>query len=378
MELIGLIPKNKDPEAEKRLWQVLDMAFAAYPAIRVIRTAKELEHEIGQGNLKNRRLFFAAALGNDGINLELYAMLQAIRRRDAGHTVGDVWMKGCLSGSVGAVIIDGASEYYTKSVGREVVQTANGAGCRFPGRPLVEGTGSLKNYMVRARNLGCDLYEAYVHAVKDLLGRLKESPAGTSQSREILCVHACNEATSNTYWLWDQVKQQLPGEISVRETSLREGHVMDCAGCSYETCMYFSKNAGCYYGGTIVDEIYPALESCQAMMLLCPNYNDALGANLTAFINRLTSPFRRKPFDDKLLFAIIVSGYSGADIVGRQLIDALNMNKSFQLPGNFALAETANDAGSVSKIPGIQKKVQAYASYLEACLVRYGYGPEEE
>lgn len=378
MELIQIIPKTEETKTEKRLWQILDAASAAYPPSRLIRTARELEQEIRLGNLKGKHLLFAAALGDDGINLELYAMLRVIRRRDAGHTDGDGWLKGCLSGSVGAVIIDGASEYYTKSVGREVVQTANGAGCMFPGRPLVEGTGSLKNYTVRAKNLGCGLYGAYVYAVKDLMARLKKFSADDSKNREILCVHACNEATSNTYWLWNQVKQQLPEEILVREISLREGHVMDCAGCSYETCMYFSRNAGCFYGGTIVDEVYPALGSCQAMMLLCPNYNDALGANLTAFINRLTSPFRRKPFDDKLLFAIIVSGYSGADIVGRQLIDALNMNKSFQLPGNFALAETANAAGSVCQIPGIQKKVQEYAAHLTSCMLYPGYTPKEE
>lgn len=378
MELIRIIPKAEDPEAERRLREVLHAAFAACPPGRLIRTAEELKREIEQGNLKRKRLLFAAALGDDGINLELYAMLRLIRQQDSGHTGGEHWLKGCLAGSVGAVITDAASEYYTKSVGREVVQTANAAGCRFPGRPLAEGTGSLKNYMVRAKNLGCSLYEAYGYAVKEVLARLLDDSESVSAGREILCVHACNEASSNTYWLWKQVRQKLSAEIPVREISLREGHVMDCAGCSYETCMYFSRNAECFYGGTIVEEVYPALENCRALILLCPNYNDALGANLTAFINRLTSPFRRKPFDDKALFAIIVSGYSGADIVGRQLIDALNMNKSFQLPGNFFLAETANAAGSISKVPGIQEKIQAYAAYLETYILKSGYASEEE
>lgn len=378
MELIRIIPKTEDPDEEKRLWQVLDAAFATYPPCRLIRTAVELGQEIRQGNLKRKRLLFAAALGNDGINLELYAMLRLIRQQDSIHTDGENWSRGCLAGSIGAVLTDASSEYYTKSVGREIVQTANEAGCTFPGRPLTEGTGSLKNYIVRAKNLGCDLYEAYEYAVKDLLARLKDFSEDFSSGGEILCIHACNEASSNTYWLWKQVKQKLSKEIPIREISLREGHVMDCAGCSYETCMYFSQNAECFYGGTIVDEVYPALESCRALVLLCPNYNDALGANLTAFINRLTSPFRRKPFDDKSLFAIIVSGYSGADIVGRQLIDALNMNKSFQLPGNFALTETANAAGSISKVPGIHRKTEAYAAYLEDYILKSGYIPEEE
>lgn len=369
MELIRIVPAAEDPETERRLWKVLDGAFAACPPGRLIRTSGELERALENGDLKGKLLFFAAALGDDGINQELYAMLRAVRRRDGRHTKGTGWQRGCLTGSVGAVVMDAASEYYTKAMGREVVQTANEAGCVFPGRPLAEGTGSLKNYMVQAGNLGCGLFEAYACAVKDLLARLLAFSGETCKSRELLCVHACNESSSNTYWLWSQVRRRLSEKIAVREISLREGHVMDCAGCSYETCMYFSRNQSCFYGGTIVDEVYPALERCQALMLLCPNYNDALGANLTAFVNRLTAPFRRKPFDDKQLFAIIVSGYSGADIVGRQLIDGLNMNKSFQLPGNFALTQTANAAGSVAKIPGIQQKAESYASHVEACIL---------
>ncbi len=371
MELICVIPKAEDPETEKRLRQVLS-PLAGFSPERVIRTAGELEHILAEGGLKGKRILFAAALGDDGINQELYAMLKAVRRRDREHTAGKNWQRGCLSGSVGAVIVDASSEYYTKSLGREIVQTANEAGCSFPGRPLAEGTGSLKNYMVRADNLGCSLLEAYEHEGKDLLERLMAFPGvfpdPASENRELLCIHACSEASSNTYWLWKQVRRRLSEKIPVREISLREGHVMDCRGCSYETCMYYSKNAGCFYGGTMVDEVYPALESCRALMILSPNYNDALGANLTAFVNRLTAPFRRKPFNDKLLFAMIVSGYSGADIVGRQLIDALNMNKSFQLPGNFMLTETANAAGSLEKVPGIQEKIRAYGTYLERCM----------
>lgn len=370
MELIQIIPRAEDPKEERRLWQMLRSASAEHLIGPVIRTAAELEEQIQKEALKGKKLLFAAALGDDGINLELCAMLKVIRQHDSSHTAGVAWSKGCLTGAVGAVITDGASEYYTKSVGREIVQTANEAGCMFPGRPLAEGTGSLKNHVVRAKNQGCGLYEAYDREIRDLLERLKNSPGVCPGGKKLLCVHACNEASSNTWWLWNRVKEHLPEEISVREISLRNGHVMDCAGCSYETCMYFSQNSRCFYGGTIVDEIYPALQDCQTLMILSPNYNDALGANLTAFVNRLTSPFRRKPFDDKMLFSIVVSGYSGADIVGRQLIDGLNMNKAFFLPGNFMLTETAGEAGSVAKVPGIQEKVQAFAAYMGNCILR--------
>lgn len=66
----------------------------------------------------------------------------------------------------------------------------------------------------------------------------------------------------------------------------------------------------------MVEDVYPAVREADAIVMLCPNYNDALSANLTAFINRLTSLFRTTRFYDKALFAVVVSGYSGSDIVG--------------------------------------------------------------
>ena len=93
------------------------------------------------------------------------------------------------------------------------------------------------------------------------------------------------------------------------------------------------------------EEVYPAVRSADALLLLCPNYNDALSANLTACINRLTALFRQTRFYHKAVFALVVSGYSGCDTVARQVISALNMNKSFYLPPRFALMATANDPG---------------------------------
>ena len=54
--------------------------------------------------------------------------------------------------------------------------------------------------------------------------------------------------------------------------------------------------------------------------MLCANYNDALSANLTACVNRLTALFRQTRFYDKRLFGLVVSGYSGGDLLARQLI----------------------------------------------------------
>lgn len=94
----------------------------------------------------------------------------------------------------------------------------------------------------------------------------------------------------------------------------------------------------------MVEEVYPAVRSCDALVMICANYNDALAANLTACVNRLTALFRQTRFYDKRLFGLVVSGYSGGDLLARQLISALNMNKAFFLPPHFCLLETGERA----------------------------------
>ena len=47
------------------------------------------------------------------------------------------------------------------------------AGCCFPGRPLVEATGSLYNQHIMARNLGLSWQQAYACRVQELAQRLE-------------------------------------------------------------------------------------------------------------------------------------------------------------------------------------------------------------
>ena len=354
MELILIWPAHKE---ENRLEAVLEHALKGIIPGKRIREPEELEQLVLRGELQKKRILFAAALGNSGINRKLYAMVEILRTNP-----------GCLRESVAGILVDGSGEYYTKAVGREVVQAANQAGCWFVGRPLTEGTGSLQNYKIIAANQKCSLYEAYLWSARDLTERILSFERPKGKNPRLLCVHSCNPETSNTLQLWKEVKGKLSDQITVREISLRNGTVSDCAGCPYDMCMYFSRNSSCYYGGPMVEEVYPALEESGGLILLCPNYNDALGANLTAFINRLTALFRKKPFADKCLFSLIVSGYSGGDILSRQLIDGLNMNKSFILPGNFALMETANSPGSIMEIRDIHKKTDDFAAHISSCM----------
>ena len=114
----------------------------------------------------------------------------------------------------------------------------------------------------------------------------------------------------------------------------------------------------------MVEEVYPAVRSCDALVMICANYNDALAANLTACVNRLTALFRQTRFYDKRLFGLVVSGYSGGDLLARQLISALNMNKAFVLPPHFCLLETANERGSLVRLPHIGERAAQFAAQM--------------
>ena len=179
---------------------------------------------------------------------------------------------------------------------------------------------------------------------------------------KIYIMRSGSPETSNTLILWDLIKKHLDAEIT--EISLRDGEIHDCHACDYETCLHFGEKARCFYGGVISREAFPKVLDCDALVMLCPNYNDAVGANLNAFINRLTALFRVRRFYDKRLYAVIVSGYSGGDIVAEQLISGLNMNKSFHLPPRFAIMRTANDPGAIEQKEWIGEDAAEFAAQI--------------
>ena len=308
-----------------------------------------LDPEGGLDGLGGQKLLFAVALDEGGCNIACYRMLSLLRRSE-----------GLLAGCTAGIVVTGVGELYTKDVARDVVLAANLAGCAFLGRPLVEATGSLRNFRVQAQIQGTDEATAFRLAVEELVGRLADW-AGPPPIRRVLALHASVRATSNTLALWELVKANLGSDTEVRELCLQNGTLADCIGCSYTACLHFGQQGGCFYGGPMVEEVFPAVRECDALVMLCANYNDALAANLTAFINRLTALFRQSRFYDKRLYGLIVSGYSGGDLIARQLISALNMNKSFYLPPRFCMLETANEKGSLVRLPGIAERGARFA-----------------
>lgn len=349
--LILIRPDLQDDTTQARLSSVLSRALAGIPYEAITR-AESLYP------LKGRLILFAVSMGAAGINVEYYAMLEWIRTHP-----------DCLQGCIAGMIMDNpANEFYTKAASGELAFAANLAGCAFVGRPLVEGTSTLHNFDIVARNMEVDTQEAYCRAAYDLVCRIMGFSQEYHPRPNLLVLHASNRKTSNTLALWGGIRERLGDACDITEIGLRNGAVIDCSGCPYTACLHFGEQGGCFYGGVVVEDVYPAVRQANALVMISPNYNDSLSANLTAFINRLTALFRTMQFYDKALFGIIVSGYSGGDILARQLITALNMNKTFFLPPRFALLETANDAGAAMKLPGIEERLDLFASHILSTL----------
>lgn len=416
-ELLPVIfPQEEEAEKSRRLEEVLKAALAEAGGVRpcILTTAEEAERFfLGEGagtgeSGKYRPVLFVISLGRAGVNLEYMKLLRLLREN-----------RTMLEGYAGGVITDGESDLYTKSVSRELVFTANLSGCAFVGRPLVEGTRTLSNFSVVAQILSTDAETAYrrsaAELVREILAFARKGGAGAPEShflgsggsigtgepgrggntaaertavsgtaagagneagagdaaprKKLLVLHASIRKTSNTLALWNRTEQYLKdAPLDIRIISLQNGTLYDCAGCPYHTCLHYGEQGSCFYGGVMAEEVYPAVREADAIVMLCANYNDALSANLTAFINRLTALFRQVRFYDKALFAVVVSGYSGSDIVAEQLIAALNMNKTFYLPPRFALLETANNAGQAVRLPGIEERIRTFAENIKHTL----------
>ena len=180
----------------------------------------------------------------------------------------------------------------------------------------------------------------------------------------ILAIHASNMKTSNSLALWNMTESLIRDKSDTELISIRNGQLWDCRGCKYEDCLHFGERGDCFYGGVMVEKVYPAILKSDVLVLICPNYNDSVSANIMAFINRLTALFRAKDFSRKKVYAVIVSGYSGGDLVAQQIIGAINMNKNLILPPRFTLMATANNPGEAETIPGIEEQVADFAERI--------------
>lgn len=333
-----------------RLKKMMDYSLNGYE-YKVFKSICGLE------NLKNKKILFVIELGDTGINIELYKMLEIIKSSSFDF----------MENSVASILISSNNDLFTRDVARQVILYANMAGCMFPGRPLSEAMGSLKNYNTHQKRFpNLTLEEMCLNDCKLVVEKLVDFKPKKITNPNILVLHASNYKTSNTLSLWNMVKGNLE-DFNIKEIHIENGSVRDCKGCPYKACKHYSQSNNCFYGGIMVEEVYPAIINCDILIMLCPNYNDSISANLSATINRLTALFRKVKFYDKFMYSIIVSGFSGCDIIAKQLISSLNVNKTFILPPKFALMETANDFGEVERIENIKEKAKEFADNIKVC-----------
>ena len=194
--LTVLLPENRYSPSLRELLEPL------LPEGSVFR-----DPDAGLEGLTGQRLLFAVALDEGGCSEAYYRMLSRLRR-------STTLLRGCVAG----LVVTGVGEFYTKDVARDMVFAANQSGCAFLGRPLVEATGSLRNFRTQAQIGGTDEVTAFHAAVAELIGRLAdwEKPAPI---RHILALHASQRSTSNTLALWELVKSALPDTVTVEKMS---------------------------------------------------------------------------------------------------------------------------------------------------------------
>lgn len=355
-----LIRTLSDPQ-EPRLAQILQVIRETVKSSAKVTEFTELcsdqafAEAAAGGCLRGAVLLFVADTDAGGISCETHAMLRFLHLH-AGELL--------LAGARGGILVQGQSDLFTKDLGRRIAFAANGCGCLFPGKPLVEACPDLHNFTVRSGLWACSLEEAYRLSCRQLVEKLVDFAPPAVSKPKILAVHASNHRTSNSLLLWQMIAAELAEKTDIEEISIRNGQIWDCRGCKYEACLHFGEQGDCFYGGVMTEKVYPAIIKSDVVVLICPNYNDSVSANIMAFINRLTSVFRVNDFSSKRVYALVVSGYSGGDLVAQQIIGAMNMNKNMILPPHFAMLETANAPGELLQIPEIKEKAAKFAASI--------------
>ncbi|MBU5426053.1 NAD(P)H-dependent oxidoreductase [Tissierella pigra] len=342
-EIVVIVPENPSKLLSKMMSTVLDNRD-----FTIVKSADEVE------NLQNKRILFVLELNEIGTSNVLNNIFSKL------YKMG----KDSLKDSEGTVLIHSNYTMFTKTMAQSVIFLANNLGCSFVGRPLVEATGNLENFIAMEKVYNMPLENICLYQCQELGKRFFcDDFNSIEKKKKLLVLHSSNRQVSNTLTLWDMVKKSLHN-IEINEINVGNGNVLDCKGCPYKTCKHLGNQSRCFYGGIVVEEIYPAILEADSLLFICPNYNDMITANLVATINRLTALYRQTKFYDKSIFSIIVSGYSGGDALGKQLISSLNMNKTFRLPPYFSLMAIANDKGSIEKVPNIETLANSFAERI--------------
>lgn len=310
-------------------------------------------------DFRNKNIIFAIDLDELGFNLEIIDFIKRIYIRN--HRA--------FKGSSSILLVNSPNEYYTKSFSQDIIFRLNNMGCGFPGHPVVENIIDSKNFMTWQLHLNMELFQITLEMCKRLGERYQEyiisQRNNNGGKKKLLALHASSRCTSNTLAFWHMIEEHIDrSNIDIQEFNVENGTIIDCKGCEFTTCMHYSKKNSCFYGGIITKELLPAIEESDIIVWICPNYNDAISAKLMAVVNRLTVLYRRHIPYEKKMYGIVVSGNSGSDSIGKQLIGALNINKGFMLPPNFMISAIANNPGDIYDVDNIELLSEYYAKNI--------------
>lgn len=317
-------------------------------------TKVEIVQKAGESDFRNQKIIFAAELDDLGFDISMLQFFKAIKARSSD----------AFQGSVGALLIHSCNSLGTKRAAQDIIFLANNLGCRFIGHPLVEYTEGLKNFLTWQKVMHISLEDICVYMCKKLSLRLLSYNHTAKEYPYVLVLYSSPHKTSNTLDLWHMISDNIKDKAAINEVQIDNGSVQDCKGCSYKLCLHYGKQNSCFYGGYMVKNILPEVEKASAVVFLCPNYNDAVSANLTATINRLTVLYYKISFYEKSFFPVVVSGNSGSDSVAKQLIGALNINKGFCLPPYAVCTAIANDPGAIYKVNNIENIAKTFAENM--------------
>lgn len=344
MDKLFIIMPNKN--LSHQLLDMLNYATSNYDTVTITSSSNF-------PSVKNKKLLFVTELNSIGFDIDMINFLETLSTK---YTLP-------LYGATAALLVHSPTELSTKRACQDLIFAANNLGCAFIGHSVVEATYSLCNFLTWKETLKMDLKDISLHLSKKLIDRLMNTKNKLIINPSVLVLYSSPSKYSNTLNLWHMISSYL-GNIKIKELQIENGDVLDCKGCSYKTCLHYGNKNKCFYGGIMVKEVLPSVEKSDAIVWLCPNYNDALSSNLTATINRLTVLYRKMNFYKKNIFSVIVSGNSGSDSVSKQIIGALNINKGFRLPPNYSIMETANNPNAIFNVSNIHEIAHNFAINL--------------
>lgn len=310
-------------------------------------------------DLNNKKILLALDIDETLSDINMLKFMKKMMKRN----------KNGFLGSYCGIICASTSELGTKDTCQDIIFLANSMGATFIGHPMVEATKGLINFSTWQKVLKVSLYNILIDRCKILNERLRNFQSGKYEELNITVLYSTPNKVSNSLDLWRMVKSNFDNIINIKEILIENGSVQDCKGCGYKVCTHYGKDNKCFYGGPMISDVLPSIEKSNVIVWICPNYNDAIAANLTAVMNRLTVLYNKKPFYDKVTFGIIVSGNSGGDSVAKQLIGALNLNKGFMLPPKAFLLATANDPKSIFNYKNVNKLAKEFSEEIKKLLV---------